>query len=297
MPDRQDILDLHREYMTPNGPSLAELGGRLGVSYETVRLWFERENLPRRSSAEVARHRQAAREAAFRAEAERRREEIEQAYRQHGNVEDTADDIDLPMTYIAEVVRAMPDRELHRRRNTPQQRTDAELIRDLQRAARVEGEPLTIPAYRRAATALRLASYDTHAKRWGDWQSACKAAGVKCNPGTGRRADSYSREDAVAWVRRYIVDTGETTYTGYAGWARGGDAPSGETVRKFGWRDVLAEALADHELREHRHRDGGQHSLQGDVRPLVTLSGERDNSTDRLARTCHGMTLQRDSHA
>lgn len=84
---------------------------------------------------------------------------------------------------------------------------------------------------------------------FGKWSTACAAAGLETSRIRHRRYDrSWSDEELLGWVRRYLSEVGaEATFADFTEWLRGHTAegaPSSSTVRnRLGtWRRVVSAA-------------------------------------------------------
>lgn len=176
-------------------------------------------------------------------------------YREYGTVDAVAEALDVPRSEISPIVDEMPLRQLYRRRGSPAPVYDRETLgRALKEAAKVCGEPLTLPAYHKVAPEYGWPAALTITKEFGTWEAACKYAQVKANPSTGTRKGSYTVDDCLAALRTCradliqkgeIGDEGVPSYERYCKWARANQQPSGPTVRnKVGaWREAIRLAF------------------------------------------------------
>jgi hypothetical protein len=186
-----------------------------------------------------------------------RREEVWALYRDHGTVEAVAEAMKLPRSEVAPIIDKMPRRQVYRRKGTPASvYTRDELLSVLRAAAKVCGEPLTLPAYHKHAPSHGWPSALTVTQMFGTWEAACTQAGVQANKSTGVRKGSYTVEDCLSSLRLCradLIQTGEIkthgapSYDRYNRWARDNHKPSGPTVRsKIGkWSDALSMAYAE----------------------------------------------------
>lgn len=189
--------------------------------------------------------------------AEVTKERIWDLYRKHGTVEAVADALDLPRHEVSPIIDAMPLRQVYRHKGSAPIIYDEEDLKQvLREAAKVCGEPLTLPAYHKAAPKYGWPSALTITQRFKTWEEACKAAGVKVNRSTGPRKGSISIEDCLVALRicradliklNEIPEGGEPSYERYVKWARANSQPSGPTVRsKIGpWKAALELAYGE----------------------------------------------------
>lgn len=179
------------------------------------------------------------------------KDQIWDLYRKHGTVDAVAEAVDLPRHEVSPIIDEMPLRQVHRHKGSaPTMYTDDELLSVLKEAAKVCGEPLTLPAYHKAAPTHGWPAALTITQRFGTWEKACKKAGVKVNKSTGPRKGAISIEDCLIALRicradlivlKEIPEGGEPSYERYVKWARANSKPSGPTVRsKIGpWKMAL----------------------------------------------------------
>lgn len=221
------IHEMHKLYTQDLWP-LDIVGHQFGISRERVRQLFEQEHLPTRergakSSTSALKNL---------AEAEKRHDEIIKTYKEVGNVEDVAAAFQLPPIYISRIVDTIKLRELYRRRGRAEPKSEDDMEEALRRAADAQGEPLTIPAYRKVAKALMLPADRTLVKHYGTFQAACEKAGVKCNPARGPRKKSITKGQCIEAVRECHRQLGKRpSYAEYTAWAKNEGKPSGPTVR------------------------------------------------------------------
>jgi hypothetical protein len=218
----QLVSDIHDEYMVGN-KSLRVLGRKYGVSHERIRQLFERDGLPTRRPRTVKE----------RSKAWNSRKQIWTLYEKHGTVEAVAKRIKFPRADIAKVIEAMPLRQIYRRKGeTAWELPNAEILAALREAAKVCGEPLTIPAYREQAPKHGWPADLTVVRPYGTWQAACEAAGVKANESEGPRRGAITLEDCIEALRDCASELGATpSYETYSKWAKKNHRPSGPTVR------------------------------------------------------------------
>jgi hypothetical protein len=176
---------------------------------------------------------------------------IWELYRKYGTVDAVAIELGMAREEIGPVIDEMPLRQLYRRRGSPPPAYDREsLAKALKDAAKVCGEPLTLPAYRQEAAKHGWPAAHTITKEFDTWEAACDYAKVKANPSIGPRKGSYTVEDCLVALRicrsdlidREELDAdGAPSYERYCKWARETGQPSGPTVRnKIGaWREAI----------------------------------------------------------
>ena len=114
----------------------------------------------------------------------------------------------------------------------PHKYAESELLKGLQDAAVVCGEPLTVTAYDAfRADHPELASGIWVIRHFGTWVTACTRAGLTANT-TRSTSTRWTDEELVAFVGDYLKETPGGSYAGYQAWAREVDgAPSGPTLR------------------------------------------------------------------
>lgn len=243
----EQVRALHREHLD-QGVSLAEIGRRFGITREAVRQQFRRYGLERHSRSQHFTEQRLAGERS----AEEQREHIIELYKEHGTVDAVQAIVKLPRKPVSAIINSIPNREAYRRQGTQVSYGREELCAFLRRAAEHSGEPLTIPGYRQAASALGLPSYNTYIRHFAaegqetPWQTALAAAGVKGNDPRGRRRTTVTDQARIIALRRYMDDTGgDTSYQGYSDWAATHpDVPSGPNMRVVRpWRELVAAAL------------------------------------------------------
>jgi hypothetical protein len=111
-------------------------------------------------------------------------------------------------------------------------------------AALPGGSPLSVSFYDRHRSELALTSARI-IQREGSWREACTAAGVEANKASRAYGRTWSRDDLLDWVRRYLAEEEKPTYTRLSAWLRGQEgAPSANTIRNAfgGWSAVLEAA-------------------------------------------------------
>jgi hypothetical protein len=236
---REEIEALHGRYM--EGATLRELGEELGVTYERVRQLFKQHDLPTKKFK-----RQTIERYAQEYDAWQRRDEIIEAYKEHGTIDDVARITELPRQYIGPVIATFEFRHLYRRKRPDLTHDPESILEALRAAAELCGEPLTIPAYRKVAPAHKFPADLTVVRAFDTWEAACQAAGVKANPSEGPRKGSITAAQCLDAIRRCGYDLQKIpSYDAYCKWARAAGEPSGPTVRvKIGpWREALLLAF------------------------------------------------------
>lgn len=197
-------------------------------------------------------------------------QKIWELYEKHGTVEKVADILGVPRHEVSPIIDEMPLRQVFRRKGSASVLyTDDQLLDILRKAAKVCGEPLTLPNYHAKAPSEGWPAALTVTSRFGTWEEACKLAGVKVNKATGPRKGSITVEKCLVALRlcradftqeaathnarveilktmdpdkldaeeRSILTLGEVaedvepSYERYVKWARANKQPSGPTVR------------------------------------------------------------------
>ena len=124
--------------------------------------------------------------------------------------------------------------------------SDEQILNGIRQAAKVHGEPLTADRYDTFFAGNDLASTVRVIQRFGTWNAACAAAGLKVNPGRPSYRRRWSEEQMLEHVADYLRSEGSRgSYAGYAAYARVvRDAPSAQTVRNVfgGWANAKARA-------------------------------------------------------
>ena len=184
-------------------------------------------------------------------------ERVESLYKKYGTVDAVVDELGLHRAEVSRIVDKMPFRQIYMRKGSPPKAyTRKELLDVLKEAAKICGEPLTLPNYHKEAPSRGWPAALTITRTFGTWENGCKEAGVKANPSTGPREGSYTEEDCLLALRicradlielGEIPENGAPSYERYVDWARANQQPSGPTVRaKIGpWREALALAYVE----------------------------------------------------
>lgn len=230
MRTRDEILVMHEEYQS--GKSLREVGRLHGLTGSRIGQLFDREGLPRRTKSEIVALRQDLIPS----------QTIIDCYKELGSVKAVATRLRIPRARVSEVVDDLLHREFYQHRRTPRLYAKRDYLNGLKRAAEVNGEPLTMAAYRTIAQAEGLPTITSIIKFFGSWNKALRAAEVKGNPSSNAHW-GFTQEDCVASVASYMAEDG-STYEGYCKWRKPQD-PSGPTVRnKIGsWNEARTLAL------------------------------------------------------
>lgn len=168
-------------------------------------------------------------------------EDVWNLYMDHGTVDAVAEALGVPRHEVSPIIDEMPLRQFYRHKGSaPTVYTDKQLKAVLREAAKVCGEPLTLPAYHKAAPKHGWPAALTITSRLGTWEEACKKAKVKVNKSTGPRKGSITVEKclvALRVCRADLISSGEIpegiepSYERYVKWARANKQPSGPTVR------------------------------------------------------------------
>ncbi len=175
---RQRTMDAYAIYM--DGATLEEVGEALGVTRERVRQLFREEELPVRTHSAAADNR---RERQF----SENKVEIRAAFEQLGDVDAVIEQLSLPEWLVKEVLRDQLPRR-RKRKATPKQYSDEELMGFLQGASAAIGGVLSTKAYTKYARTQVTTdgrpwpTHQTHMLRFGSWRNAVQAAGLAANP-------------------------------------------------------------------------------------------------------------------
>ncbi len=125
-------------------------------------------------------------------------------------------------------------------------RTEEQIRAALRVAAQQHGEPLSVAQYDAGG---HEPSSSRIIQRFGSWNAACAAAGLRTRDATRRYARNWDAEAVTAAVARYLANPGATgSYAGYAQWARTADgAPSAQTVRNVlgSWAQAKSTARGE----------------------------------------------------
>lgn len=134
-------------------------------------------------------------------------EEIWELYEEYGTVKAVADKLGVPLHEVSPIIDEMPLRQVYRRKGSaPTVYTDKQLLAILKKAAKVCGEPLTLPSYHREAPKHGWPAALTITQRFGTWEEACKLGGVKVNKATGPRKGAMTLDDCLKALRLCRAD-------------------------------------------------------------------------------------------
>lgn len=126
-----------------------------------------------------------------------------------------------------------------------QRYTDGEVARALRTAARIAGEPLSVGKYDKIRSTFEGPSAIRLIQRFGSWNAACEAAGVKAGEAKRSYAKKWDRDQIVALVKQYLREPGKPSFAKFSIWLKQiKDAPSAATCRNVGqsWSSLLKSA-------------------------------------------------------
>jgi hypothetical protein len=128
-----------------------------------------------------------------------------------------------------------------------QRYSDERMLRALRDAADVVGQPMSTGAYEQIQRERDLPTWLAIVHRFGTWNAACLAAGLKVNAQHSGRAATWDEGSTAEAVAQFLADpeAGGQSFAAYAAWAKGRDGvPSGQTVRNVfgGWNAAKAAA-------------------------------------------------------
>lgn len=130
-----------------------------------------------------------------------------------------------------------------------QRYSDDALLDALRLAASIVGEPLSTSAYESVKHEQPLPTWLTVVHRFGTWNAACAAAGLKINSQHKGRQPTWDRSTTADAVGRFLAEPEEDreSYAAYSAWAKQrSDAPSGPTVKNvFGTWNAAKVASRD----------------------------------------------------
>jgi Homing endonuclease associated repeat len=172
----------------------------------------------------------------------------------------TLKDVALALGVVAaDVSRVMGDdarRLLVRERAKEDEYADADIIAVLAAVAAAHGNPLAADTYEVIWRDYSGPSSVRIVQRFGSWNAACRAAGLRTNPGRPAYTRQWSEVQLLSAVADYLESPGSRgTYAGYDAWARlGVSRPSAQTVRNQvgNWATAKKAALALVEARRRR---------------------------------------------
>jgi len=234
--------------MYESGATLEEVGRAFGVSRERVRQIFRDNGLlvrGLRDAYAVKRARQAR-------EYEAR---IRERFRRLRDVDAVASDLGVPRTLVASIIQeSFSESERRRPRSVRNRYTNAELIEFLREASVELGGVLSAQGYtdyargKMTRDGRRWPTHQTHAKRFGSWRAALKAAGLAANPPSPIAGQTIFHDghciDALRAAARKLGRAPTAEEYGTFARASGGALPSQATIRnRLGrWNDALARA-------------------------------------------------------
>jgi hypothetical protein len=225
------------------GLSCREIGRRLGISREWVRLLLARYEIP---AVPISERR-------YLAAVRGREAEIAEAFLRLRNDAEVAGQLGLRERHVRRLVSAeVPDAALLRRpRRTPGPRySDQDLIAALREAAPSLASPMGHDAYRRWARGRDRdgrpwPGTQVAMRRFGGWRRALLRAGLPTNRGGGPPT-TYSLDDVIAAIAAAWRELGRyPSVARYDAWRAGrAGVPSPATARCFAasWDDLLVKA-------------------------------------------------------
>lgn len=131
-----------------------------------------------------------------------------------------------------------------------QKYSDDVMLQALRQAAAIVGEPMSTGAYESAQRDQALPMWLTIVHRFGGWNAACEAAGLKVNSQHKGKAATWDAPSCTAAVALFLADpeVDSESFAAYVAWAKKRDGvPSGPTVKNvFGtWNDAKAAGKAN----------------------------------------------------
>ncbi len=128
-----------------------------------------------------------------------------------------------------------------------QRYSNEQLLQALREAAVITGQPMSTGGYERVQREQGLPTWLAVVHRFGTWNAACAAAGLKVNTQTSGRAATWDDVNTAEAVAEFLADpeAAGQSFAAYAAWAKGRDGvPSGQTVRNVfgGWNAAKAAA-------------------------------------------------------
>jgi len=170
------------------------------------------------------------------------------------SVEDLSLRLDLSKSSVSRYLRGTDEHRLVVSRKTnPQQRfSDGQMADALKEAFRRlpdRSKGLSRKRYKELMADVPDApAAATFIRRYGSWSEACRLAGVTA---AKARRDNYvqthTNQDIIDAVTEFIQNSGQTSYHGYAAWARENGRPSGPLLvqRLGGWAEARRLAIKD----------------------------------------------------
>ncbi len=136
--------------------------------------------------------------------------------------------------------------------------TEASILAVLRDVAAALGEPLSADSYDEVWRDYSGPSSVRIIQRFGSWNTACRAAGLRVNAGRTVYRRSWTQEQLVDAVADYLGSPGSRgSYAGYQAWAKEHDGrPSAQTVRNVlgNWATAKSAALVAIEARRRPAR-------------------------------------------
>ena len=128
-----------------------------------------------------------------------------------------------------------------------QKYSDEMMIQALRQAAAIVGEPMSTGAYESVQKDQTLPMWLTIVNRFGGWNAACEAAGLKVNSQHKGKAATWDTAACADAVARFLADSevDSESFAAYVAWAKKRHGvPSGPTVKNvFGtWNDAKTAA-------------------------------------------------------
>lgn len=123
--------------------------------------------------------------------------------------------------------------------------SDEVMLDALRQAAAIVGQPMSTGAYESVQKDRGLPMWLTIVNRFGGWNAACKAAGLKVNSQHKGKAATWDPGSCATAVARFLADpeVASESFAAYVAWAKKRDGvPSGPTVKNvFGtWNEAKA---------------------------------------------------------
>lgn len=234
--------EMHEMYAS--GATLDAVGHKYGVTKERVRQIFAAAGLPKISLAERRRR-----------VYEHRSDEVVERFRELQDERAVAEALCVPMSAVREILRKrLPPGALRRPTKHTNRYSDDELIEMLQDASRAVGGVLAKADFEAYGSGLVTAdgrpwpTGQTPMKRFGSWNKALEAAGLRANPSSPIAGQIlFDEAQCIDALRHVARELGESpTAAAYDEYAKktNGALPSQATVRnRCGrWYDALAKA-------------------------------------------------------
>lgn len=126
--------------------------------------------------------------------------------------------------------------------------TDREIARALRTAVRIVGEPLSVGKYDKVRATFEGPSAIRLIQRFGTWNAACEAAGVKAGESKRSYSKKWERDQIVDLVRKYLAQSRRVSFADFSIWLKQiKGAPSAATCRNVGisWSSLLESARTE----------------------------------------------------